>query len=527
MSADGGQSPGNNHRLMSPKAAISVVNGVVGAVLSTAALIFIAQNMGPGTLGILGYAIAIIGLLSFLSDFGVGSVHVNHIRAGGDVGKCVGAYAAIRLVLIAIFSIVTYILIEVWKRTNLGGEMPHTFMVVDSLQVFLVYYILLGISQIATHTFEGLGSVAKVHVPSLLELIVRVSFIIYVSVSSLKSSSEGAALLAAAYAAGIVASSILVAFLIRRVKIDRPDRTTIMEYIRSLTPVFAISAIIVIDLYLDKAMVGFFWGNYELGLYFGVQKMAVFVGVFSLSVATLILPSVTTYFIRKDVAASWEIVNQAERYVSLIVIPTAAFYLLFGTQILDEFLTHEFATAVRTMDVLVISGVVVALVLPLRSAIAGTGKHSTLFYIGIGGVAIQFMALLLLVPDSLFGVQTFGLKGQGAALALLISSVYYFFVLRYMAWSTAKIVPNSRSFRHVINAIVMCGVLYAIDWLIVTTVDWLAIIVLAVLGTVIYGAVSYLTGELEASDYRHFRSLLNPQDTFQYVANEILGKRGQ
>ena len=526
MPADGGQSSGGNHRLMSPKAAISVVNGVAGAILSTAALIFIAQNMGPSTLGILGYAIATVGLLSFLSDFGVGSVHVNHIRAGGDVGKCVGAYAAIRLVLIAIFSVVTFILIETWKRTDLGGEMPHTFMVVDSLQVFLVYYILLGISQIATHTFEGLGSVAKVHVPSLLELVVRVSFIIYVATSSLKSSPEGAALLAASYAAGIVASSILVALMMRRIKIIRPDRATIMEYIRSLTPVFAISAIIVIDLYLDKALVGFFWGDYELGLYFGVQKMAVFVGVFSLSVATLILPSVTTYFIRKDVAASWDVVNQAERYVSLIVIPTAAFYLTFGTQILDEFLTHEFTAAVRTMDVLVISGVVVALALPLRSAIAGTGKHSTLFYIGIGGVAIQLIALLLLVPEELLGVKTFGLKGQGAALARLLSSVYYFFVLRYMAWSAAKIVPNSRSYRHLINAIIMVGVLYAIHWVLIPKVDWLALMFLAVLGTITYGAVSYLTGELEASDYRYFRSLLNPQDTFQYVANEILGKRG-
>ncbi len=526
MPADGGRSSGTNHRLMSPKAAISVVNSVAGAVLSTAALIFIAQNMGPSTLGILGYAIAVIGLLSFLSDFGVGSVHVNHIRAGGDVGKCVGAYASIRLVLIAIFSVVTFVLIEVWKRTDLGGEMPHTFMVVDSLQVFLVYYILLGISQIATHTFEGLGSVAKVHVPSLLELVVRVSFIIYVAVSSLKSSPEGAALLAAAYAAGIVASSILVGLLMRRIKIAWPDRATIVEYIHSLTPVFAISAIIVIDLFVDKALVGYFWGDYELGLYFGVQKMAVFVGVFSLSVATLILPSVTTYFIRKDVAASWDVVNQAERYVSLIVIPTAAFYLLFGTQILDEFLTHEFAAAVRTMDLLVISAVVVALVLPLRSAIAGTGRHSTLFRIGIGGLAVQLVALLLLVPERLFGVETFGLKGQGAALALLISSIYYFFVLRYMAWSTAKIVPNSRSYKHLVNAIIMVGVLYAIHWMLIPTVDWLAIIVLAILGAVIYGTVSYVTGELEASDYRYFRSLLNPQDTFQYVANEILGKRG-
>src|SRR4030042_778797 len=282
MPEEGAQDASCNRRLMSPKAPISVINGVAGAILSTAGFIFIAQNMGPSTLGILGYALAAVGLLSFLSG--------------------VGAYASIRLVLIATFAIATFILIEMWERTNIGGEMPRTFMVVDSLKVFLVYYTLLGISQVATHTFEGMGAVAKVQIPSLLELVVRVSFIIYFATSGFRSSSEGAALLASSYAAGIIASSILVALLFSRVKISWPDRATIAGYIRSLTPVFAIAAIIVVDLYLDKVLIGYFWGDYELGLYFGVQKMAVFVGVFSLSVATLILPSVTTYFTRRDVA---------------------------------------------------------------------------------------------------------------------------------------------------------------------------------------------------------------------------------
>src|SRR4030042_5342472 len=101
MPEEGAQDASCNRRLMSPKAPISVINGAAGAILSTAGFIFIAQNMGPSTLGILGYALAAVGLLSFLSDFGVGSVHVHRIRAGGDVGQCVGASAAIRLVLIA------------------------------------------------------------------------------------------------------------------------------------------------------------------------------------------------------------------------------------------------------------------------------------------------------------------------------------------------------------------------------------------------------------------------------------------
>jgi len=254
--------------------------------------------------------------------------------------------------------------------------------------------------------------------------------------------------------------------------------------------------------------------------------MAIFVSVFSLAVATLILPSVTTYFMRKDVAASWEVVNRAERYVSLVVIPTAAFYLMWGSQILSEFLTPEFADNVRTMDLLVIGSAVFALVLPLRSAIVGVGKHSTLIYIGVGGLVLQVALILALVPDTWFGMDSLGMKGLGAAIALVVTSIYYFFVLRYMAWKTAKILPNSGSFRHVIAALVMVGAMYVIDWALLPSIDWLALILLALIGTVVYGTAAYLMGELEASDYRYFRSMLNPQDTMQYVVNELLGKRG-
>jgi len=525
MPDEGAGEAGTNHRLMSPRAALSVANSVVGAVLGTAALVFIAKNMGPDVLGILGFAMATIGILSFLSDFGMGSVHVLHIKSGEDIGKCVGAYAAIRLVLLAVFAVVTFSLIELWKHNMLGGSMAQSGALVDSMFVFLVYYVLLGISQIATHTFDALNASAKVYVPTMLELVVRVSFIIYITTSALGSSANGPALLASAYAAGMISSTLLVSLLVSRYKISKPDRMVLMKYIRSLAPVFVVSIIIIVDLFLDKSLIGYFWGEEELGLYFGVQKMAIFVSVFSLSVATLILPSVTTYFFRKDTAASWDVVNQAERYVSLVVIPTAAFYLVYGTDILKVFLTDEFAASVRTMDVLVIGSAVMALVLPLRSVVAGIGKPTTLFWVGVIGLVIQLSFLIILVPDEVAGIEVLGLKGLGAGISLLITSVYYFFALRYVAWKTSRILPNSRSFKHLICAIVMIGSMYVVDWLFIPAVDWLALTVLAVVGIISYGIAAFLSGELDASDYRHFRAMLNPQGTLEYVVNELLGKR--
>jgi O-antigen/teichoic acid export membrane protein len=516
-------------RLMSPKAALSVANNVLGALLGTTALVFIAQNMGPSTLGILGYAMASIGILSFLSDFGMGSVHRTHIKHSVDVSKCVGAYAAIRLVLLAIFSVVTFVMIELWKEGYVDADISTSSTVleplVDSMYVFLVYYVLLGISQIATHTFDALDAMAKVHVPAILELIVRVSFVVYIATSPFADTERGPALLAAAYSAGMIASILVVAFLMRSYKVSMPDKLTLMSYIRSLAPVFIVSMTIILDMFLDKVLVGYFWGEVELGLYFAVQRMAVFVGVFSLSVATLILPSVTTYFIKRDVGASWEVVNQAERYVSLIVIPTAAFYLVYGSDIIRTFLTDEFLDALPTMEIMVVAAAVLALVLPLRSVIVGVGRSVTLFKINAGGLAMQLVLMLILVPETLFGVEMLGLKGLGAATALLITSVYYFFILRYMAWRMGRMLPNSRSFKHVISAIAMVGTMYVVDWMIIPSVDWVALMLLALVGALAYGLSAYLLGELDREDYRYFRSMLNPQDTFQYVVNELVGKR--
>src|SRR5512137_1374155 len=188
MPGKGSQSGKTNHRLMSARAALSVANSVIGAVLGTAALVFIAKNMGPDVLGVLGFAMAAIGVMSFFSDFGVGSVHILQIKSGEDVGKCVGAYAAIRIVTLGIFAVITFALIELWKNDYMGGSIAPTHPLVDSMFVFLVYYVLLGVNQIATHTFDALDKSVNVFVPQILELIVRVSFIIFIAVSAYGSS---------------------------------------------------------------------------------------------------------------------------------------------------------------------------------------------------------------------------------------------------------------------------------------------------------------------------------------------------
>ncbi|HEX9908968.1 MAG TPA: oligosaccharide flippase family protein [Thermoplasmata archaeon] len=526
MPENGAREAGKSRKLMSPKGALSIANSVLGGVLGTFALIFVAQNMGPEVLGVLAFALASVGILSFLSDFGAGSVHVREIRKGADVGKCVGAYAIIRLTLLVIFAVISIVLIELWKRGYVGDNGYGNEVLADSLYVFLIYYVLLGITQIGTHTFDALDQSAKVYVPQLLEVTIRISLMIYISLSTLGGTPEAPALLASAYGIGIVCSALLVSYLVRNLPMAMPDRKILVTYIRSFAPVFLVTMILVFDLYLDKVVVGSFWGFEELGLYFGAQKMAIFVSIFSMSVATMILPSLTAYHYRRDLSASWHVVSQAERYVSLIVVPIAAFYIFYSRDILRELFGELFVPAVDTMNVLVLASALLALVLPLRSVIASVGRPSILFWIGAGGIALELLLMVVFVPESFLGIDMFGLKGFGAAMAILVGSMFYFGAFRIMVWRTSRILPTTGIFKHLLCAAMMLFTLYIVD-LLLPRVDLIALVLQAIVGLVSYATAAYLMGELKRSDYRKFREMLNPSETLGYVVHELLGKRSQ
>jgi hypothetical protein len=47
--------------------------------------------------------------------------------------------------------------------------------------------------------------------------------------------------------------------------------------------------------------------------------------------------------------------------------------------------------------------------------IVAVGRPKTLFMVNIGGLSVQLILMLVLVPNSLLGVELFGLKGLGAA----------------------------------------------------------------------------------------------------------------
>ncbi len=67
-------------------------------------LVVLAKLWGgfaPEALGVIGFAMAFVGVFNIIADLGFGQAHVKRISEGKDLGTCIGTFFAIKMILTA------------------------------------------------------------------------------------------------------------------------------------------------------------------------------------------------------------------------------------------------------------------------------------------------------------------------------------------------------------------------------------------------------------------------------------------
>lgn len=83
---------------------VQVFNGVLGYLI----LFAVARSWGsfaPTALGIVSFGTAFVGMFSIISDLGFGNAHIKRVSEGQDLGRCLGTFAAIKLMLTGLWSL--------------------------------------------------------------------------------------------------------------------------------------------------------------------------------------------------------------------------------------------------------------------------------------------------------------------------------------------------------------------------------------------------------------------------------------
>jgi O-antigen/teichoic acid export membrane protein len=506
--------------LIARKSFLIFLNILVGSVLGYVALYFILQPqyMGAEQYGVIGFGIAYVGMFAFITDFGFNTTHIKRVSEGQDLGKCIGTFFIIKMVLIALMTGTVLVSIAIWKYVlGRGFQSPEHESVI---YVFILYYALVSIATIPIGTFAARRETAKQQISSLLDPLIRVPLAIIIAINSL-----GVFALAGSYVIGIVGLLIASLFLFRKYPFGKFDSKIFRSYIKFALPISVSSTIGIISLNIDKVMIQLFWNSTLVGYYFGVQKLTGFIVVMSVSVTALLFPTLSAHHGKNEYKEIRNLTKVAERYVSLIVVPCVALIIVFSKPILNIISSDIADGAYTIFRLLAIYSLLLCFYKIFSHQIFAIDQPKLIAKIGVSMAGLNIALNLLLIPKDIrsLGINLFGMGAEGAALASAISIGYGLVMTKIYTRKLTGTKWNPRILLHLLAAVVMGIILFYISD-IISINRWYELGMAGLLGFGIYFGLLWILRELKKEDLNLFLDIINPRGMKRYVVSELRGK---
>lgn len=537
--------------MIARKSALIVGTQFFTRFLGWIGLVILAKYWGgfaPQALGIIGFAMAFLGLFNIIADLGFSQAHVKRVSEGKDLGSCIGTYAAIKLILSSLMITIVFASLYIWKNFFSGGFADATTESV--VYVFLLYYIFLDLSKIATATFQGRREIAKRQITSIFENIVKVPLLIIVVIAGvsitgvasispafswpgfLKPFQEFIAIravgsLAMTYVFSVVATFLVGLWFLRKYPIKKPNMKLFKSYFSFALPIMLMSIISVISVNVDKIMIGYFWTSVEVGYYFTVQQLLQIILIFSAAVSIVLFPTLSDHHSNNNVGKIKETTHIAERYISMVMIPPVVVIIVFAAPVINIMLSSAFLPATSVLIVLMIYGFISSLKMPYSSLISGVNRPGVAAKIGVVICATNIILNYLFIPQE--GLLSFlGINGPtGAAVATATSAVVGFVLLRLAAKKLTKIKLIQRyTPLHMISGIVMGIILYALAFKtgLFPVIGWHHFLFFAGFGLAIYLGILYILKEFDKKDFDFFIDMFRPKEMLGYIKSELKEK---
>ncbi len=220
-----------------------LLNGIIGFV----GLKFIALYMEPWEYGIVGFAYGFVSLFSIFGDLGFGAAHVKRISEGKDFGKCVGTFAAVKIILTGIFAFGTILSIVIWRFVfGRGFESP---LHEQAVYILLAYFILASLTQVFTATFSATKEIAKSQIPYFMFTLVRVLITLFIAYFG-----YGVLILAYTYLLGEIFQFVFAYYFFRTYSVKKPSMEYLRNYAKFAFPIAIASASSLIITNIDKKL---------------------------------------------------------------------------------------------------------------------------------------------------------------------------------------------------------------------------------------------------------------------------------
>jgi O-antigen/teichoic acid export membrane protein len=500
--------------LLGRRSLLLFISRMLASAIAFIGLLFMTNYLGRDVYGSIVWTLSLVASFNAISDLGFTNAHIKKISEGKDLDDCVSTYAVIKLTLTGVMAVITLTSVFLW--TDVLGKTLESSST-DLILLFILYYVLLDISSIATNTFMAKMEMAKLPLVIIIDPLVRVPLIVIVSINLM-----GMVELALAYVLSALAVAVLALFLLFRDRIKWRRPSLVHSYSRFALPLALIAVISVLSGLVDKLLLGSFYGSGAVGLYSAPQ---VFLGTFAIvstAVSALTFPSFSKLHAEGKLREIRELTRQAERYIMMVALPITILIIMFPEDICVVLYGSDFADAGEIIGIMAVTNLILMMNSVDSSQIIAVNRPGRSALITVIVFLVNLGALLVLVPDSTFLGFGLGLSYVGAAIALLIGRVVSYVITRYTVWHLTGTVLNPRLLIQLVAGAVVIGLLMVLSMMFsITTWYWLIAYGFITLGT--YIGVLVLLKEFTRRDLRYFLDLVNPKELSGYIRGELKG----
>jgi putative peptidoglycan lipid II flippase len=226
-----------------------------------------------------------------------------------------------------------------------SGEPDKFGLTVDMLRWTFPYLLFISLTALAAGVLNSYGRFA---VPAFTPVLLNLTLIVFALWVAPRSSSPGIALAAGVFVAGLVQLLLQIPFLLRLRLLGRPRWRRSHEGVRRvgrlMLPAIFGSSVQQVGLLLDTLVASFLATGSIAWLYYADRLMEFPLGVFSIALATVILPGLARHHAAAESKAFSATIDWALKLVFLIVLPASvAMFVLAGPLIVTIFHYGEFS----------------------------------------------------------------------------------------------------------------------------------------------------------------------------------------
>ncbi len=493
---------------------IQFLNGLIGFI----GLKFIALYMEPWEYGIVGFAYGFVSLFTIFSDFGFGTAHVKRISEGKNLGKCIGAFAAIKIILTGILVTTTFLSIVVWRFVlGQGFESP---LHEQAVYLLLAYFVLYSLSQMFTTTFAAKKEIAKAQIPYFMFTLVRVVFTVFVAYFGF-----GVLALAYTYLLGEILQFTLAYYFFRTYPVENFSVDYLKNYSKFAFPMAIASAASIIITNIDKVIIQLFWGAQQVGEYFAVFNLSRFLLNFSTAVATLLLPTISSFHVKNNMEEIRKLTLSSERYLNMIVFPLIILMVALAEPIIHIILSDKYLPALPVLQILPFFVLLEVLSQPYQCQLQGMNMPHIVRNRILIMMVVNVVLNLILVPKDIqsLGISLAGLGATGSAIATVVAYIVGLVMTRTYAFRVAHITGNYRIVLHIVAAVLM-GLIMYYSTIILSIDRWYQLLGISLLGLLFYFGALFIIKEFKREDYDLFLDTLNIKKMASYIWSEVRKK---